>query len=71
MRDPGFWSAAGFTLVFTFVSVPLELALGLAVAQDVHERPAAVGARRWQFDGWQRLRREPGSGEQDRGVQDG
>lgn len=30
--DPGFWRAAGFTLVFTVISVPLELALGLGVA---------------------------------------
>ena len=32
VHDPAFFQALGFTAVFTLVSVPLELALGLAVA---------------------------------------
>jgi multiple sugar transport system permease protein len=37
VSDPGFWRAAGFTLLFTLVSVPLELAAGLAVALALNQ----------------------------------
>jgi len=39
--DPGFWQSLRFTALFTFVSVPLELALGLAFALLL-EHPAPV-----------------------------
>jgi multiple sugar transport system permease protein len=32
LSDPGFWQALRFTCLFTLVSVPLELALGLSFA---------------------------------------
>lgn len=38
LSDPAFHQVARFTLCFVFVSVPLELAVGLAVALLLHER---------------------------------
>jgi multiple sugar transport system permease protein len=37
LDDPGFWSAARFTLLFALVSVPLEVAIGLAIALLLNE----------------------------------
>jgi ABC-type sugar transport system permease subunit len=42
--DPTFWQTIGRTLYFTVVSVGLELAIGLAVAQLIHSQP--IG---WRF----------------------
>jgi ABC-type sugar transport system permease subunit len=39
-----FWVTIGRTLYFTFVSVGLELALGIAIAQLIHSHPPG-----WQF----------------------
>lgn len=39
LKDPLFWATIGRTFYFTGVSVGLELALGLAVAQLIHSRP--------------------------------
>jgi ABC-type sugar transport system permease subunit len=39
LGDPAFWATIQRTLYFTFVSVSLELALGLAIAQLIHSRP--------------------------------
>jgi len=39
LRDPLFWETIGRTLYFTAVSVGLELAIGLAIAQLIHSRP--------------------------------
>ena len=39
LRDQTFWETIGRTLYFTFLSVGLELALGLAIAQLIHSRP--------------------------------
>lgn len=36
-EDPGFWQATRFTCLFTLVSVPLELVLGLLFALLLHE----------------------------------
>ncbi len=44
LRDQTFWETIGRTLYFTVVSVGIELALGLAVAQLIHSRPWG-----WQF----------------------
>ncbi len=44
LKDQTFWETIGRTLYFTFVSVGLELCLGLAVAQLIHSRPWG-----WQF----------------------
>lgn len=44
LRDQTFWETIGRTLYFTLVSVGLELALGLAIAQLIHSRPWG-----WQF----------------------
>lgn len=44
LRDQTFWETIGRTLYFTIVSVGLELALGLAIAQLIHSRPWG-----WQF----------------------
>ncbi len=44
VQDPVFWPTVGRTFYFTLVSVALELALGLAVAQLIHSRPFG-----WQF----------------------
>jgi multiple sugar transport system permease protein len=44
LRDPLFWATIGRTFYFTFVSVGLELILGLAIAQLIHSRPWG-----WQF----------------------
>ena len=46
LQDRTFWDTIGRTLYFTVVSVGLELAIGLAVAQLIHSHP-------W---GWQLLR---------------
>jgi len=37
-KDPGFFQALRFTLCFIFISVPLELALGMMFALVLHER---------------------------------
>jgi ABC-type sugar transport system permease subunit len=39
LRNQTFWETIGRTLYFTVVSVGLELAVGLAVAQLIHSRP--------------------------------
>ena len=39
LQDPAFWETIGRTLYFTFVSVSLELTIGLAVAQLIHSHP--------------------------------
>jgi multiple sugar transport system permease protein len=44
LSDPVFWATIGRTLYFTVVSVGLEMALGLAVAQLIHSHPPG-----WQF----------------------
>ncbi len=44
LRDQTFWDTIGRTLYFTVVSVGLELALGLGIAQLIHSRPWG-----WQF----------------------
>jgi ABC-type sugar transport system permease subunit len=44
LGDQTFWETIGRTLYFTFVSVGLELVLGLGVAQLIHSRPWG-----WQF----------------------
>jgi ABC-type sugar transport system permease subunit len=44
LRDQLFWETIGRTIYFTFVSVGLELILGLAIAQLIHSRPWG-----WQF----------------------
>ncbi|HEX2994264.1 MAG TPA: sugar ABC transporter permease, partial [Anaerolineales bacterium] len=44
LKDQTFWETIGRTLYFTVVSVGLELALGLAIAQLIHSRPWG-----WQF----------------------
>lgn len=44
LRDQTFWETIRRTLYFTIVSVGLELALGLAIAQLIHSRPWG-----WQF----------------------
>jgi len=44
LSDPVFWQTIGRTLYFTVVSVGLELALGLAIAQLIHSRPFG-----WRF----------------------
>ncbi len=44
LKDQLFWATIGRTLYFTVVSVGLELALGLAIAQLIHSRPWG-----WQF----------------------
>jgi multiple sugar transport system permease protein len=37
LRDPGFWNAVRFTMLFTIVSVPLEVAIGLLMALVLNE----------------------------------
>jgi ABC-type sugar transport system permease subunit len=44
LNDQTFWDTIGRTVYFTLVSVGLELALGLAIAQLIHSRPWG-----WQF----------------------
>lgn len=44
LTDPTFWATIGRTLYFTIVSVGLELALGLAIAQLITARPPG-----WRF----------------------
>lgn len=44
LSDSVFWLTIGRTLYFTFVSVGLELVLGLAIAQLIHSHPPG-----WQF----------------------
>ncbi len=44
LRDQTFWETIGRTFYFTIVSVGLELAFGLAIAQLIHSRPWG-----WQF----------------------
>ncbi|MCZ7553725.1 MAG: sugar ABC transporter permease [Anaerolineales bacterium] len=44
LRDPVFWQTIQRTLYFTFVSVGLELVLGLAIAQLIHAKPFG-----WKF----------------------
>jgi len=44
LKDQTFWETIGRTLYFTFVSVGLELVLGMAIAQLIHSRPFG-----WQF----------------------
>lgn len=44
LREPIFWATIGRTLYFTVISVGLELALGLAIAQLIHAHPPG-----WQF----------------------
>jgi ABC-type sugar transport system permease subunit len=44
LRDRTFWETIGRTMYFTVVSVGLELALGLGIAQLIHSRPWG-----WQF----------------------
>src|ERR1041384_1818017 len=44
LGDQLFWATIGRTFYFTIVSVSLELALGLAIAQLIHSRPWG-----WQF----------------------
>jgi ABC-type sugar transport system permease subunit len=44
LQDQTFWETIGRTLYFTFVSVGLEMALGLAIAQLIHSHPWG-----WQF----------------------
>ena len=44
LKDQTFWETIGRTLYFTVVSVGLELALGLAIAQLIHSHPWG-----WQF----------------------
>jgi ABC-type sugar transport system permease subunit len=44
LEDQTFWETIGRTLYFTIVSVGLELALGLAIAQLIHSKPWG-----WQF----------------------
>ena len=44
LKDRTFWETIGRTLYFTVVSVGLELAIGLAVAQLIHSHPLG-----WQF----------------------
>ena len=44
LKDQTFWDTIGRTLYFTIVSVGLELAIGLAVAQLIHSHPWG-----WQF----------------------
>ena len=44
LKDQTFWETIGRTLYFTFVSVSLELLLGLGIAQLIHSRPWG-----WQF----------------------
>jgi ABC-type sugar transport system permease subunit len=44
LKDQTFWETIGRTLYFTVVSVGLELAIGLAVAQLIHSHPLG-----WQF----------------------
>jgi len=44
LQDPTFWQTIVRTFYFTAVSVTVELALGLAVAQLIHSRPWG-----WQF----------------------
>ncbi len=44
LSDAVFWVTIGRTLYFTFVSVGLELVLGLAIAQLIHSHPPG-----WQF----------------------
>ena len=44
LNDQTFWETIGRTLYFTIVSVGLELALGLGIAQLIHSHPPG-----WQF----------------------
>ena len=44
LNDPAFWITIQRTLYFTVVSVGLELALGLAIAQLIHSHPPG-----WKF----------------------
>jgi ABC-type sugar transport system permease subunit len=44
LNDQTFWETIGRTLYFTFVSVGLELVLGMAIAQLIHSHPWG-----WQF----------------------
>lgn len=44
LEDQTFWETIGRTLYFTIISVGLELALGLAIAQLIHSKPWG-----WQF----------------------
>jgi ABC-type sugar transport system permease subunit len=44
LKDQTFWDTIGRTLYFTVVSVSLELAIGLAIAQLIHSHPWG-----WQF----------------------
>ncbi len=44
LKDQTFWETIGRTLYFTFVSVALELTLGLGIAQLIHSHPWG-----WQF----------------------
>ena len=44
LQDQTFWETIGRTLYFTVVSVGLELAIGLAIAQLIHSHPWG-----WQF----------------------
>jgi len=46
LRDPQWWRSVGNTLLFTFTTVGLETALGLAIAQ--------VLQKRWSGRGWLR-----------------
>jgi multiple sugar transport system permease protein len=39
LADPAFWQTIARTAYFTFVSVGLELTIGLAIAQLIHARP--------------------------------
>jgi ABC-type sugar transport system permease subunit len=47
LKDRTFWETIWRTLYFTFVSVGLELAMGLGIAQLIHSRPWG-----WQFLRW-------------------
>ena len=44
LSEPIFWSTIGRTFYFTFISVGIELVLGLAIAQLIHAHPPG-----WQF----------------------
>jgi ABC-type sugar transport system permease subunit len=44
LRDKTFWETIGRTVYFLFVSVSLELVLGLAIAQLIHSHPPG-----WKF----------------------
>ncbi len=44
LKDPLFWETINRTLYFTFVSVGIELVLGIAIAQLIHSHPPG-----WSF----------------------